>query len=117
IGRAVGGGVQLSALGWAAAGRSASGSRRFMNDMSQFLACIRSGRVLLMDGAMGTELLRAGVPRAACLEALNLTQPELVQRVHRAYVDAGAQVMVTNTFQANPAHLAKHRLDHRIDAI
>src|SRR5262245_14731265 len=70
-----------------------------------------------MDGAMGTELFRAGVPRDACLEELNLTQPEVVRRIHRAYVDAGAEVLVTNTFQANPDHLKKYKLHERIDAI
>jgi len=58
---------------------------------------------------MGTELFRAGVPRDACLEELNLTQPEVVQRIHRAYVDAGAEILVTNTFQANPERFGKAR--------
>src|SRR5262245_36224941 len=85
--------------------------------MSRLIDRLRSGRVLLMDGAMGTELIRAGVPRDACLEELNLTQPEIVRRTHRAYVDAGAEFLLTNTFQANPQHLEKRQLDKRIEAI
>jgi methionine synthase I (cobalamin-dependent) len=82
--------------------------------MSQLIDCLRSGRVLLMDGAMGTELFRASVPRDACLEELNLRQPALVQRIHRQYVAAGAQVLLAHTFQSNPAALAKHGLESRL---
>lgn len=57
---------------------------------------------------MGTELKRAGIADGDCYEALNLTRPELIGAIHRAYVDAGATVLVTNTFQANPAALARH---------
>lgn len=85
--------------------------------MGDFLKALHSGRVLLMDGAMGTELIRAGVPRDACLEELNLTQPEVVQSVHRAYVEAGADVLLTNTFQANPVALANHNLLHEMTRI
>jgi methionine synthase I (cobalamin-dependent) len=67
--------------------------------MADFLKALRSGRILLMDGAMGTELVRAGVPLGDCFDALNVTQPELVGRIHREYVDAGARVLLTNTFQ------------------
>lgn len=74
--------------------------------MPDLVKALHSGRVLLMDGAMGTELFRAGVPRDACLEELNLTQPELVQRIHRAYVDAGAEVLLTHTFQVKPRESA-----------
>jgi methionine synthase I (cobalamin-dependent) len=85
--------------------------------MPDIVKALHSGRVLLMDGAMGTELFRAGVPRDACLEELNLTRPEVVQRIHRAYVEAGAEVVLTNTFQANPQHLRRFCLDEKMDAI
>ena len=82
--------------------------------MPDLVKALHSGRVLLMDGAMGTELFRAGVPRDACLEELNLTQPEVVKGIHRAYVEAGAQFLLSNTFQANPAALAKHGVETRL---
>src|SRR5215510_3630318 len=85
--------------------------------MPDLLKALHSGRVLLMDGAMGTELFRAGVPRDACLEELNLTKTEVVQAVHCAYVEAGAEVLLTNTFQANPQHLKKHHRQAAMDAI
>jgi 5-methyltetrahydrofolate--homocysteine methyltransferase len=75
--------------------------------MSGFLDALRSGRVLLMDGAMGTELRRAGLPEDECGEIWNLTDPERVRAVHQAYVDAGADVLLTNTFQANRPTLTR----------
>jgi methionine synthase I (cobalamin-dependent) len=70
--------------------------------MRRFEEALRSGRVLLMDGAMGTELMRAGWWLQDRLERLNVTQPERVAAIHAAYVAAGAEVLLTNTFQANP---------------
>lgn len=71
------------------------------------MALLSSGRVFLMDGAMGTELQRAGLREGECAEAWNLERPERVRLVHAAYVGAGAQILVTNTFQANPVALAR----------
>lgn len=61
---------------------------------------LSSGRVLLMDGAMGTQLLsRHPLPESERLEWWNVTRPDVVLDVHRAYADAGAEVHLTNTFQ------------------
>src|SRR5436309_1465687 len=74
------------------------------SSMSPFLTALRSGNVLLMDGAMGTEPQRLTRSSSfAHYEQFNLTHPDLVRSVHRAYRDAGAQVLLTNTFQAKPA--------------
>src|SRR5215470_12064071 len=81
--------------------------------MASLLETLRSGRVLLMDGAMGTELQRAGIGEGECYEVWNLTHPEKVRAIHQAYVDAGAEVLLTNTFQANPSMLSKHGLWER----
>jgi methionine synthase I (cobalamin-dependent) len=75
--------------------------------VSPFLEALHSGRVLLMDGAMGTELQRAGVSEGECYELWNLTHPERVRAIHQAYADAGAEVLLTNTFQANSGALQK----------
>jgi 5-methyltetrahydrofolate--homocysteine methyltransferase len=64
-----------------------------------FLAALQSGRALLMDGAMGTELQRAGIGPQESHELWNLTHPEEVHAIHKAYADAGARVLLTNTFQ------------------
>jgi 5-methyltetrahydrofolate--homocysteine methyltransferase len=85
--------------------------------MSRFLDALRSGRVLLMDGAMGTELQRAGLKPGECGELWNLTHPEKVRAIHQAYVDAGAEVLLTNTFQANPAVLRRHNAADQCEAV
>jgi 5-methyltetrahydrofolate--homocysteine methyltransferase len=85
--------------------------------MSLFLNALHSGRVLLMDGAMGTELLRAGLPLGACAEEWNLTKPDRVRAIHRAYRQAGAECLLTNTFQANPLNLARHGLADQLEEI
>ncbi len=66
----------------------------------RFLDALHSGRVLLMDGAMGTEIQRAGARPGECLELWNLTHPDRIRAIHQSYVDAGATCLVTNTFQA-----------------
>jgi 5-methyltetrahydrofolate--homocysteine methyltransferase len=75
--------------------------------MSRFLDALRSGRVLLMDGAMGTELQRAGLADGERGETWNLSQPERVRSIHRSYAAAGAEVLLTNTFQADPGNLQR----------
>jgi 5-methyltetrahydrofolate--homocysteine methyltransferase len=85
--------------------------------MSRFLDALRSGGVLLMDGAMGTELQRAGLKPGECGELWNITHPEKVRAIHQAYVDAGAEVLLTNTFQANPAALQRHDLAGQLGMI
>src|SRR6266542_2394769 len=86
--------------------------------MSDLVTALRSGTVLVMDGAMGTEILR--LTRSAsmgCSEAYNLGDGDLVRSIHRSYHDAGADVLLTNTFQANPAALARCDLAEQQHAI
>jgi 5-methyltetrahydrofolate--homocysteine methyltransferase len=85
--------------------------------MSHFLTALHSGRVLLMDGAMGTELRRAGLQPKECGELWNLTQPERIRAIHKAYVKAGARCLLTNTFQSNPESLARHGAEAQLDDI
>ena len=74
--------------------------------MSAFLDALTSGRVLLMDGAMGAQLQLAGAQPGERFEEWNLTHPEKVRAIHQAYIDAGAEILLTNTFQAQPARSA-----------
>lgn len=67
-------------------------------------------RPLLFDGAMGTMLYQAGRSLDECLDAVNLTQPEIVTGIYRAYINAGADVIETNTFGANRIRLEHHGL-------
>ena len=85
--------------------------------MSRFLEALQSGRVLLMDGAMGTELQRAGMADNDCYELWNLTHPERVRAVHERYAAAGAVCFLTHTFQSNARALARRGLAGKLDTI
>ncbi len=76
-----------------------------------------SSSPLLADGAMGTMLHAHGIGFDECFDELNLSQPSLVAEVHRAYIAAGAQLIETNTFGANPYKLARHGLETRVRQI
>jgi homocysteine S-methyltransferase len=68
---------------------------------------------LLFDGAMGTLLFSRGVPQRASLDELVASRPELIGAIHREYIDAGADVIETNSFGANRFRLAPFGLsDH-----
>jgi homocysteine S-methyltransferase len=71
---------------------------------------LADGRVHVVDGAMGTMLYGRGVFLNVCYDELNLKQPALVRDIHREYVRAGAELLETNTFGANPVKLATHGL-------
>jgi 5-methyltetrahydrofolate--homocysteine methyltransferase len=60
----------------------------------------------VFDGAMGTMLMSAGLPAGEMADLYNLRRPDLVEDIHRAYLEAGAEVITTNTFQANEEKLA-----------
>ena len=73
-----------------------------------------STEIILADGAMGTMLHAHGVGFDKCFDELNLTQPSAVAEIHRAYIEAGAQLVITNTFGANRFKLAKHGLEDHV---
>jgi len=72
---------------------------------------------LVFDGAMGTEIYDRGVFIQACYDELCLSNPRLVLQIHRDYIEAGAQVIETNTFGANPIKLKTYGLAERTEAI
>jgi homocysteine S-methyltransferase len=78
---------------------------------------IGDGRVHVCDGAMGTMLYSRGVFVNVCYDELNLTTPKLVREVHDAYIRAGAELLETNTFGANPVKLAGYGLAERTEEI
>jgi homocysteine S-methyltransferase len=71
---------------------------------------IADNRVHVVDGAMGTVLYGRGVFLNVCYDELSLRQPDLVRDIHREYVRAGAELLETNTFGANPIKLTTHGL-------
>ena len=73
---------------------------------------------ILADGAMGTELLRRGnLGIDTCLEQLNITHPNLVRGVHLDYIEAGAELIQTNTYGANRVRLEQHGLSGSVEEI
>lgn len=69
---------------------------------------------LLIDGAMGTMLFAAGLGQGGAPELWNVEAPDQVAAVHRAYLDAGAQIVLTNTFGGTRYRLALHGLESRV---
>jgi len=78
---------------------------------------IDDGKVHVFDGAMGTELYGRGVFVNVCYDEVNLSRPDLVKSIHRDYVDAGAEIVETNTFGANPVKLSAYGLSDRTEEI
>ncbi len=79
----------------------------------EFLDRIKK-RPLLLDGAMGTLLHGRGVPIDQCFDAMNQENPALVADIHRSYIDAGADIIETNSFGANRFKLAQHGLENEV---
>lgn len=84
--------------------------------MNNFLRAINN-RVLVLDGAMGTMLQERGLAPGASPEGMNLEQPEIVEAVHREYVSAGADIIVSNTFGGNRPKLAHYGLEEQVREI
>jgi methionine synthase I (cobalamin-dependent)/5,10-methylenetetrahydrofolate reductase len=74
-------------------------------------------RILLADGAMGTMLYAKGLYINTCFDELNLIRAPLVQEIHEEYIDAGAEILETNTFGSNRFKLGAFGLEDRVKAI
>ncbi|MGQ0849121.1 MAG: betaine--homocysteine S-methyltransferase [Actinomycetota bacterium] len=85
-----------------------------MAQSNNFLELLATGRTLVADGAMGTTLFSLGLEGGGCPELLNIEQPDLIEKVHRGFVDAGADIILTNTFGGNRRRLALHGLEGRV---
>ncbi len=64
--------------------------------------------LFLLDGAMGTELIARGIEVGKCNDFLNIEQPDVISDIHRSYLDAGSDAVITNTFGANKYALGRH---------
>jgi 5-methyltetrahydrofolate--homocysteine methyltransferase len=78
--------------------------------MQSPLERLRDGQVLVADGAMGTLLMQMGLESGKCPEAVNLEKPEILEEIARRYLDAGADIIQTNTFGGSPLKLAQYSL-------
>jgi methionine synthase I (cobalamin-dependent) len=89
--------------------------RRLRDDAGmEFAELVRGPVPALADGAMGTMLFEYGLSFGEAPETWNLLHPELVRRVHRGYLEAGSQIVLTNTFGGNSSRLAMHNLEDRV---
>ena len=75
---------------------------------------LEENAVLVADGAMGTTLFEMGLESGDCPERLNIERPEMISEVHRLFVEAGADLFLTNTFGGNRRRLALHGLEDRV---
>jgi len=80
-------------------------------------ALLAEGRPILADGAMGTMLFGAGLQFGDPPEAWNVSNSEVVRRIHRGYLDAGSRIVMTNTFGGNRLRLRLHGLDKRVSEL
>jgi len=78
---------------------------------------LKSGEILVGDGAIGTMLLAEGLLPGTCLEKLNLEEPERLEKLTRSYLDAGAEIVLTNTFGGSPLRLALYGLAEQVEEI
>jgi len=78
---------------------------------------LRPPGVVLTDGAWGTQLQARGLPPGVCPDTWNLSHPDIVEQVPRAYVEAGSRIVLTNTFRANRLALADHGVSDSVEAI
>lgn len=85
--------------------------------MNNFLSTLKSKKILLADGAMGTELQRRGLKVGECPEQYNLLHPEIVKAIHQDYFDAGSDIVETNTFGANQLRLKFFGLENKVKEI
>lgn len=85
--------------------------------MATLRELIADGRIHVIDGAMGTMLYQKGVFVNVCFDELAVRQPALVAEVHAAYATAGAGIVETNTFGANPVKLRQYGLADETEAL
>lgn len=72
-----------------------------------FNKLLKENKFIILDGAMGTQLQAKGLKTGECPELLSITHPEIVEDIHRSYINAGSMIVYTNTFGANSYKLAE----------
>ena len=82
--------------------------------MSTLQEWISSGKPIVLDGAMGTMLMAAGLESGDPPEEWNVLYPDRVRSIHRAYIQAGSQIFLTNSFGGSSFRLAMHQLQDRV---
>jgi 5-methyltetrahydrofolate--homocysteine methyltransferase len=70
-------------------------------------------QILVLDGGMGTELIRYGISQGVCPELWNVENPDKVKKIHKSYFDAGSDIILTNSFGGNKIKLSAYGLENR----
>ena len=70
-------------------------------------------KIILLDGGMGTELIRHGFPQGECPELWNYEKPEIIRSIHKSYYDAGSDVVLTNSFGGSKIKLKSYDLEQK----
>jgi 5-methyltetrahydrofolate--homocysteine methyltransferase len=78
---------------------------------------LASAKIVVGDGAMGTELQRAGLPIGECGDHWSMLHPDRLRAIHAAYIDAGSEAIITNSFGANRWAMGRYGLDAEVEAI
>src|SRR6266545_1844480 len=82
---------------------------------NRFLERLKSGKVLVLDGATGTNLQRRGLPVGMPSDLWVMENPEAVSQLHRAFLESGSEILLTNTFGSTRLHLGHVGLADRFD--
>jgi 5-methyltetrahydrofolate--homocysteine methyltransferase len=85
--------------------------------LKTLLERVRAGKTLCGDGAWGTQLMARGLAPGDCPESMNLAKRDVLAEVAELYLDAGADLITTNTFGGSPLNLGSHGLDDRTEEI
>ncbi len=85
--------------------------------MDSLIKWLNEGHIIAGDGAMGTMLQQMGYGSSACPEALNLSDPHVLEQIAESYLDAGAEILQTNTFGGSPIRLAMFDLESKSEEI
>jgi 5-methyltetrahydrofolate--homocysteine methyltransferase len=100
------------ATGGRSRGRAGDGSRG--RDLVERL---KRGEVLIADGALGTQLIARGLEPGEAPESWNLTRPEILEEIAALYLEAGSEIISTNTFGGSSIRLAVHGLEDRMEDV
>lgn len=85
--------------------------------MNRLIALLSKPGVHVADGATGTMLQDAGLPPGHAPDAWNLENPDAIRALHQSYIDAGSEIILTNTFGGHPARLAMAKLKDRVHEV
>jgi len=85
--------------------------------MKKLLERLKNGEILVADGAMGTMLMERGLKPGEPPESFNLTRLDVIEEIARLYLDAGADIIQTNTFGASPLKLSLYSLEDKTEEI